>query len=164
MRKLIPETGKPYSGKSLREAYKMGAENIGWHNRPKKPGSVTKDGWLVGYGLSTGMFQADREAATVKAIMNADGTLVLQTAVSDIGPGTATAMVSIAAETMGMPVEKIRFDLGDSALPNAPQQGGSTIASSVGSAVMLACNALKEKFQQLIGNGGSATNPITRNC
>jgi len=150
-----PETGKPYSGKSLREAYKMGAENIGWHKRPTKPGSVSEDGWLVGYGVSTGMFQADREPATVKATMMADGSLTLQTAVSDIGPGTATPMVMIAAETMGIPVERIRFDLGDSAYPNAPQQGGSTIVSSVGSAVYLACNALKEKFQQLMGNGGT---------
>jgi len=150
-----PETGKPYSGKSLRDAYKMGAENIGWHNRSSKPGSVMRDDLQVGYGVSTGMFQADREPATVKAVMNADGTLLLQSAVSDIGPGTATAMVAIAAETMGIPTEKIRFDMGDSALPNAPQQGGSTIVSSVGSAVLLACNALKKKFQQLIGNGGA---------
>jgi len=114
-----------------------------------------KDGWLVGYGISGGVFGADREPATVKATMNTDGILTLQTAVSDIGPGTATMAVSIAAETMGMPVEKIRFDLGDSALPPAPQQGGSTITSSVGSAVYMACNDLKEKFQQLIGNGGT---------
>jgi xanthine dehydrogenase YagR molybdenum-binding subunit len=150
-----PETGKPYSGKSLRTAYKMGAENIGWHNRPKKAGAMTENGWLVGYGMSTGMFQADREPATVKATMNADGMLVLQTAVSDIGPGTATPMVLIASETMGIPVENIRFELGESAYPNAPQQGGSTIVSSVGSAVYLACKDLKEKFQQLIGNGGT---------
>ncbi len=150
-----PESGKPFSGKNLREAYKMGAENIGWSDRSPKPGSVMKDGWLVGYGVSGGIFGADREPATVKATMMADGTLILQTAVSDIGPGTATAMVSIGAETMGIPVDRVKFDLGDSSLPPAPQQGGSTITSSVGSAVYMACNDLKEKFQQLIGNGGT---------
>ena len=150
-----PESGHPFSGKNLKDAYKMGAENIGWNERKQTPGSVTKDGWLVGYGVSGGIFGADREPATVKATMMADGRLILQTAVSDIGPGTATAMVSIAAETMGMPVSKIRFDLGDSSLPPAPQQGGSTITSSVGSAVYMACTDLKEKFQQLIGNGGT---------
>jgi xanthine dehydrogenase YagR molybdenum-binding subunit len=150
-----PESGHPFSGKNLKEAYKLGADNIGWSDRSQKPGSVTKDGWLVGYGVSGGVFGADREPATVRAIMMADGNLILQTAVSDIGPGTATAMVSIAAETMGIPVDKIRFDLGDSSLPPSPQQGGSTITSSVGSAVYMACNDLKEKFQQLIGNGGT---------
>ncbi|HEY4324082.1 MAG TPA: xanthine dehydrogenase family protein molybdopterin-binding subunit [Mucilaginibacter sp.] len=150
-----PESGKPFSGKNLKDAYQMGADSIGWSNRNPKPGSVNKDGWLVGYGVSGGVFGADREPATVKATMNADGKLVLQTAVSDIGPGTATAMVSIAAETTGIPVEKIRFDLGDSSFPPAPQQGGSTITSSVGSAVYLACKDLEEKFQQLVGNGGT---------
>jgi xanthine dehydrogenase YagR molybdenum-binding subunit len=150
-----PESGKPFSGKNLKDAYKMGAENIGWHNRPQKPGLLTKDGWLVGYGVSGGTFGADREPATVKAIMMADGTLVLQTAVSDIGPGTGTMAVAVAAEAMGMSTDKIRFDLGDSAFPNAPQQGGSTITSSVGSAVLLACNALKGKFQPLSENMGS---------
>jgi xanthine dehydrogenase YagR molybdenum-binding subunit len=149
-----PETGRPFSGKFLNEAYRLGADGIGWGDRKQQPGSVTRDGWLHGYGMAGGVFGADREPASVKAIMMADGTLIVQTAVSDIGPGTATAMVMIAAETMGIPAEKIRFDLGDSSLPPAPQQGGSTITSSVGSAVYLACRDLKEKFQQLTGNGG----------
>jgi len=141
----------------LSDAYKMGADNIGWSNRNPKPGSVTKDGWLVGYGVSGGVFGADREPASVRATMMADGILILQTAVSDIGPGTGTAMISIASEAMGIPREKIRFDMGDSSLPPAPQQGGSTITSSVGSAVFLACNALKEKFTKL--NGDSIGQP-----
>ena len=144
-----PESGHPFSGKNLKDAYKMGAENIGWDGRKQTPGSVTKDGWLVGYGVSGGIFGADREPATVKATMMADGRLILQTAVSDIGPGTATAMVSIAAETLNMPVGKITFDLGDSSLPPSPQQGGSTITSSVGSAVYMVCKALDEKFREL---------------
>lgn len=148
-----PESGKPFSGKNLSDAYKMGADNIGWSNRNPKPGSVTKDGWLVGYGVSGGVFGADREPASVRAMMTTDGMLIIQTAVSDIGPGTGTAMISIASEAMGIPREKIRFDMGDSSLPPAPQQGGSTITSSVGSAVFLACNALKEKFTKLSGDG-----------
>ncbi|MGZ3766591.1 MAG: xanthine dehydrogenase family protein molybdopterin-binding subunit, partial [Mucilaginibacter sp.] len=150
-----PESGKPFSGKNLKDAYQMGADNIGWNNRSQKPGSIIKDGWQVGYGMSGGVFGADREPSTVKATMLVDGTLVLETAVSDIGPGTGTAMVSIASETFGIPVDRIRFLMGDSSLPPSPQQGGSTITSSVGSAVYMACNDLKEKFQQLIGNGGS---------
>jgi len=149
-----PESGKPFSGKNLKDAYKMGAENIGWNERKSKPGTDMNNGWLTGYGMAGGTFGADREPCTIKAIMMADGTLILQTSVSDIGPGTATAMVSIASETMGIPVDKIRFDMGESSLPPSPTQGGSTIVSSVGSAVYMVCNDLKEKFQQLIGNGG----------
>lgn len=146
-----PLSGKPYSSKYLIDAYKIGAEKIGWQDRNAKPASVTKDGWLVGYGMAAGMFGAYRSSATVTARMMADGTLILQTAVTDIGPGTGTAMVTVASEAMGVPADKIRFDLGDSSLPPSPTQGGSQITSTVGSAVHDACVALKEKFKTLAG-------------
>ena len=147
-----PSNDKPYSSKFLSEAYKLGAEKIGWSNRNPKPGAVTENGWLVGYGMAAGMFGAHRSSATVLARMMADGTLVLQTAVTDIGPGTGTAMVSIASEVMGIPAEKIKFDMGDSSLPPSPTQGGSQITSTVGSAVHDACVELKEKFKAIAGN------------
>jgi xanthine dehydrogenase YagR molybdenum-binding subunit len=152
-----PLSGKPYSSKFLNDAYKLGADWIGWTARNQKPGAVTENGWLSGYGMGAGMFGAYRGAATVKAIMMADGTLVLQTAVTDIGPGTGTAMATIAVEMMGIPVEKIRVEIGDSLLPPSPTQGGSSITSTVGSAVHDACQALKDKFMQL-NNGSEAIN------
>ncbi|MCR8557457.1 xanthine dehydrogenase family protein molybdopterin-binding subunit [Mucilaginibacter sp. BJC16-A38] len=152
-----PSNNKPYSSKFLSDAYKIGADKIGWTNRNQKPGAVTENGWLAGYGMAAGMFGAHRSSATVLARMMADGTLILQTAVTDIGPGTGTGMVTVAAETMGIPADKIRFDLGDSSLPPSPTQGGSQVMSTVGSAVHDACVALKEKFKALAGNG-DATN------
>ena len=135
----------------------MGADQIGWSDRKQKPAAVKQDGWLVGYGMGGGMFGAYRDRATVKAIMMADGTLILQTAVSDIGPGTGTAMVAIASEVMAISPEKIRFDMGDSSLPPSPTQGGSAVTATVGSAVYDACTALKAKIQQLDA-GHSVTN------
>lgn len=153
--KTDPESGKPYSSKFLDEAYQLGADSIGWKERKQEPGVVKKDGWYVGYGMGGGMFGAYKDSATVKATMMADGRLVLQTAVSDIGPGTGTAMVLIAAEQMGIPADKISFVMGESSLPPSPTQGGSGITSSVGAAVHGVCVELKEKFQKLMGNGGT---------
>jgi xanthine dehydrogenase YagR molybdenum-binding subunit len=95
------------------------------------------------------MFGAYRSNATVKAIMTADGSLELQTAVTDIGPGTGTAMATIASEVMGVPANKIKVTLGDSSLPPSPTQGGSSVTSTVGSAVNDACKELIEKFKTL---------------
>jgi len=150
-----PGSGKPFSSKYLKEAYKMGADHIGWNDRNSKPGSVLKDGWLVGYGMGGGSFGAYRDQATARVVMTADGTLLIQSSVSDIGPGTGTAMAIIASEVMGIPAENVRFEMGDSSLPYAPQQGGSATVATVGSAVYAACTDLKEKFQKLIGNGGA---------
>lgn len=101
------------------------------------------------------MFGAYRDKAAARVVMKDDGNLLIQTAVSDIGPGTGTMMVTIASEVMGLPAEKIKFDLGDSSLPLAPSQGGSGTTATVGSAVYQACTDLKENFQKLAGNGGT---------
>lgn len=151
-----PETGKPYSSKFLNEAYKLGAEKIGWSERKQQPGTLLKDGWLVGYGMGAGMFGAHRSNATVSAKLSADGILTLQTAVTDIGPGTGTAMATIASNSMDIPVERIAVKIGDSSLPPSPTQGGSAITATVGTAVYDACNELKEKFKQLNGGANSS--------
>jgi xanthine dehydrogenase YagR molybdenum-binding subunit len=154
-----PTNNKPWSSKFLREAYQLGADRIGWAARSQQPGTVTKDGLLVGYGIGAGMFGAHRSSATVNACMTVDGNLLLQTAVTDIGPGTGTAMATIAAEKMGIPAEKITVKLGDSSLPPSPTQGGSAITATVGAAVFDACTALKDKFKEL--NNGVDTNDYT---
>ena len=153
--KTDPDSGKPYSSKYLDEAYEMGARQIGWKDRKAEPAQTMQNGWLVGYGMGGGMFGAYRDKATVKAVMAADGVLTLQTAVSDIGPGTGTAMTLIAAERMGIAPGKIKFEMGESSLPDAPMQGGSATTATVGGAVYDACTDLKQKFQKLMGNGGA---------
>ena len=143
-----PENGKPYSSKFLKEAYELGADKIDWKKRKPEPGSTTEDGWQVGYGMSTGLFGAFRGQANLAAKLSADGTLLLQSAVSDSGPGTATAMVQIASDAMGIPANKIRFELGDSSLPPGPTQGGSSTTSTLGAAVSNACVTLKKKLAE----------------
>jgi len=138
-----PERNKPYSSKYVREAYKLGADKIGWNKRNATPGAINDGEWKVGFGMSTGVFGASRGGATCKATLTADGKLLVQSATSDIGPGTATAMTQIAHEVTGIPIKKIKFDLGDSALPQAGSQGGSTTTSTVGSAVYEACDGLR---------------------
>jgi xanthine dehydrogenase YagR molybdenum-binding subunit len=150
-----PEENLPWSSKYLNECYDRGAEEFGWSKRSPKPGSVMQDGWLVGYGVANGAYGAGRASCTAKARLSADGTLLIQSATSDMGPGTATVMVKIASGIIEIPVKNIKFELGSSALPNAPGEYGSMTTSSVGSAVYDSCTALKEKFKQLAANGSS---------
>lgn len=144
-----PEKNLPYSSKYLKEAYEMGAAKIGWHQRSQTPGKLEEDGWLVGYGMSSGVFGAGRGRATASATFKADGTLVVRSAAADIGPGTATAMVQIAADATGIDVKKIKFLLGESEYPEAPRQGGSSTVSTVGSAVNDVCRNLQQKLGEM---------------
>ncbi|PST83032.1 xanthine dehydrogenase family protein molybdopterin-binding subunit [Pedobacter yulinensis] len=148
------EKNKPFSDKNLKEAYKRGAQAIGWKNRVQRPAQLTEGDWQIGYGVSTGVFGAFRRSATVRAVLNADGSLVLQSAASDIGPGTATGMVRIAAGVLGIPASSITFELGDSSLPPAPSQGGSSTLSTVGAAVNDVCLQLLGNLKELAVNAG----------
>lgn len=146
-----PERNLPWSSKYVKECYSLGAEKIGWSERPAKPGTLLDGEWQIGYGMGCGAFGAHRSPTTINIKLLANGTVTMRSAASDIGPGTATAMVVIAADTLGLPADKIKFELGDSSFPTAPTQGGSQTVSSVGSAVHDACVALKEKMKELPG-------------
>jgi xanthine dehydrogenase YagR molybdenum-binding subunit len=144
-----PVSKLPWSSKFLKECYQLGKEKIGWQNRPTIPGSLKENGILVGYGMAVGVFGAGRGQASVKGILKNDGTLLFQCAVSDMGPGTSTAMVKIGAELMGLPQNKVDFELGDSDLPPGPTQGGSGSTSAVGAAITAVCDELKKNLKEL---------------
>ncbi|MDY0988385.1 xanthine dehydrogenase family protein molybdopterin-binding subunit [Flavobacterium sp. CFBP9031] len=153
------EQNKPWSSKFLLECYEAGMERIGWKNRKNEPGSVKEGNWLVGYGMGTGTFGCYRSPTSVKAKFLANGDLVLQCSVNDMGPGTATMMTAIGAEVIGLPSENVVIEMGKSGLPKGPTQGGSATTSSVGSAVHDACNLLVNKIIEL-GSKNSALKGI----
>jgi len=144
-----PENKLPFSDINIKDCYAYGMEKIGWKNRPAVPGSLKENGMLIGYGMSVGVFGAGKGAASVRIVLSNDGKLLLECAVSDMGPGTMTSMSIIASDAMQMPIQKIKFKLGDSDLPPGPSQGGSGTTSTVGSAVDLACKTLQQKLKEM---------------
>lgn len=146
---INPENKLPFSDINLKACYEYGAEKIGWKNRSAVPGKLKENGWLIGYGMAVGVFGAGKGAASVRIVLSNDGKLLIECAVSDMGPGTTTSMTKIAAEAMQMPIAKIKFKLGDSDLPPGPSQGGSGTTSTVGSAVDLACKTVQQKLKEM---------------
>jgi xanthine dehydrogenase YagR molybdenum-binding subunit len=144
-----PSEGKPFSSKSLRQCYTEGARRFGWDKRPAKPRSLTRDGLLLGMGMATASYPANFSPASAVARMFPDGSAQVESGTIDLGTGTYTVMAQVAADALGLPYEKVRFDLGDSDMPEAPISAGSMTAASVGSAVLLTCGALREKLVQL---------------
>jgi xanthine dehydrogenase YagR molybdenum-binding subunit len=144
-----PVSGKPWSSKELRECYRLGAERFGWKARKLEPRSMRDGRLLVGWGTATGVWGAFQAPASVIATLRSDGTAYVGSATSDIGPGTYTVMTMIAAEYLGVPVEKVTFELGDTRLPRAPSQGGSLTTASVGTAIHGAAMAISAKLLSL---------------
>jgi xanthine dehydrogenase YagR molybdenum-binding subunit len=146
---MDPSRGLPYSTKELRACYQQGAERFGWDKRPLEPGTMREGRELIGWGMATGMWDAMQMFARASAVLHADGSLVVSSAATDIGTGTYTAMSIIAADALGLPMEQVRFQLGDSTLPVAPIEGGSSHVATVGSAVQGVCEKLQKKLFKL---------------
>lgn len=144
-----PADGKPYSTKALRDCYAQGAERFGWSQRAAQPRARREGNEWVGWGMATGQWDAMQMFARAHARLHADGRLVVSSAASDIGTGTYTVMSMIAAEALGLPLEQVTFQLGDSTLPVAPIEGGSSHVSTVGSAVDGACTKLRRRLLAL---------------
>ena len=144
-----PESGKPFSSKALRECYRLGAEKFGWKNRKPEPRSMRDGKLLVGWGMASSVWGAMQMPASAKITFRPDGTATVSSATSDIGPGTYTVMTMIAAEFLGLQLDQVSFELGDTRQPKAPAQGGSWTTSSVGSAVRGAALAITAKLLAL---------------
>jgi xanthine dehydrogenase YagR molybdenum-binding subunit len=144
-----PESGKPFSSKALRECYRLGAEKFGWKNRKAEPRSMRDGHLLVGWGMASSVWGAMQMPASARVTFRADGTAGVTSATSDIGPGTYTVMTMIAAEFLGLRLDQVHFELGDTRQPKAPAQGGSWTTSSVGSAVRGAALTIVAKLLEL---------------
>lgn len=145
-----PEKNLPWSTKYIKECFDMGAKAIGWDKRQLKAGSLTDGPWKIGYGMAVGTFGANRRGAKVRGKLFSNGTVLLQSAVTDIGPGTGTAMTQIAVDALGIPANQITFQLGNSEFPEAGNQGGSSTVNSVGPAVLNVCTAFKQQLLALV--------------
>jgi xanthine dehydrogenase YagR molybdenum-binding subunit len=143
-----PDDGKPWSSKSLRECYRQGAERFGWSKRKPRPRSTREGNWLVGWGMATATYPARQSPSSAVARARPDGTVLVQAGSQDIGTGTYTIMSQIAADALGVPYERVRFELGDTTFPETPVSGGSQTASSTGSAVKMACLELRKKLAE----------------
>ncbi|MBC8083302.1 MAG: xanthine dehydrogenase family protein molybdopterin-binding subunit [Hymenobacter sp.] len=144
-----PSNGKPWSSKSLRQCYARGAELFGWSKRNPRNGATRDGRYLVGMGMATASYPVHSSQGTARVRLYADGHAVVQSGATDLGTGTYTVMTQVAADTLGLAPDKVRFELGDSLLPTAPNSGGSVAAGTVSSAVYVAAQDVWLKLKKL---------------
>jgi len=130
-----PETGQPHSARQLIECMLDGAKRFGWDKRNPQP-RQTRDGeWLVGMGMAAAIRGNFLLPAKSNIRVESDGMVVVRQGMTDIGTGSYTIIAQIAAETMGVPLERVVVEIGDSGFAPTPGSGGQFGAASAGSAV-----------------------------
>jgi xanthine dehydrogenase YagR molybdenum-binding subunit len=144
-----PVSGNEFSGRHMREAFRMGAEKFGWQQRSAEVRSQRDGDWLIGQGVATGTYPMYRMVTAARVRLLADGTAEIQSSAQEMGMGTATVQSQHAAELLGLPMEKIRFEYGDSSLPWAGVAGGSSQTVSIALAVQEGAEKVRKELLAL---------------
>lgn len=139
----------PWSSRRLLACYDAGAKAFDWAARSAEPRSMRRGNEWVGLGMATATYPANRSAATARATLSREGILTVQSGTQDLGTGTYTIMTQVAAQTLGFPLDRVRFELGDSLYPQAPVSGGSQSTASVAPAVQAAVTDLRQQLIRL---------------
>ncbi|MEI9983528.1 MAG: xanthine dehydrogenase family protein molybdopterin-binding subunit [Aliidongia sp.] len=160
-----PMSGKPFSSKALRECYAQGAERFGWAGRPLAPRQMRDEaGLLVGWGMGTATFPALMFQAQARAVIRRDGSGIMETSAADMGQGAWTALAQIAADGLGLDIDRVEFRSGSSDLPDAGIAGGSAHTATAGMALhnagadvigKLADLAMSDERSPLFGAGNA---------
>lgn len=141
-----PLTGLMFSSKALRDCYREAAELFGWADRTPAPRSMRQGRFLKGWGMGTAQFPCPMFSAAAHATLRADGTAVVETSAADMGQGAWTALAQIAADGLGIDLDRLEFRSGHSDLPDAGVAGGSGHTATAGSALF---NAGADAVRQL---------------
>ncbi|MBY6265718.1 xanthine dehydrogenase family protein molybdopterin-binding subunit [Azospirillum sp. 412522] len=148
-----PTSGKPFSARHLIDAYDKGAERFGWNRRSATPRRRRDGEWLIGMGCATATYPYHRfPGGAARIRLKADGRVTVSTAVHDMGMGTATAQAQHIAARLGVPLDHVTFEYGDTTLPRGVIAGGSTQTASIGGAVIAATETFVEELLKLAGN------------
>ena len=148
-----PISGLPFSSRHIVEAYRVGADRFGWEHRNPKPGAPTDGEWLVGMGCATATYPYYRmPGGAARITITREGRAIVAVAVHEMGMGTATVQTQVTADRLGLPMDSVVFNYGDSTLPGVIMAGGSQQTAAIGASVIAAHNKLIEELLRLAGN------------
>ncbi len=140
-----PVNGHPFSSRSLLTCLDQGAERFGWNERDPRPCSMSEGDWMVGYGVASAAYPANIAATAARVSLRPDGHARVEIAAHDIGTGAYTVLAIAAADRLGLKLEQVAVEAGDSTLPPASLAAGSSHTASIVHAVAKACDQIRDQ-------------------
>ena len=128
------------------QQWKLGAERFGWAKRT--PNNSGAGPIKRGMGLGASIWFTGGRGTQVQISVHGDGAVAVRCGTQDIGTGTRTYVAAIAAEELGLPIERVTPLIGDSEYPFSGGSGGSTTVPSVAPAVKNAAEKTRAKLAE----------------
>jgi xanthine dehydrogenase YagR molybdenum-binding subunit len=162
------ETGLPYSSRNLVACLREGARRFGWEDRDPTPRARRDGRWLVGTGVASAMYPVFRLPGSKVRVRYEERRYAVEIGAVDIGTGTWTALTQMGADALGVGVDRIDLRIGDTDLPSASVEGGSSGITVWGSAIFEAARLFRERHGDDPSEGdtveaGTPENPETEN-
>ncbi len=142
-----PVRGVPFTSRSLVECFRRAGDAFGWSDYTPEIGSMTDGDELIGWGVATATYPTQMAPCAVRVSLDASGDARVQVASHDIGTGAYTVLAQAVHGKLGVPVERVRVELGDSRLPPGTIAGGSISTASNVSAINIACDRIRERLK-----------------
>ena len=147
-----PTSGVPFSSRHIVEAYVAGADRFGWAQRNTKPGSRREGEWLIGTGCATATYPYYRmPGGAARITLTSRGRVTVAIAGHEMGMGTSTTHAMVTADRLGVALQCVSINYGDSHLPGVVLAGGSQQTASMGAAINSAHHALITELLKLAG-------------
>ena len=146
-----PKDERPFSAKNLMECYRRAQPH--WARRHEVR-ARSDERWRRGVGLASQIWFGSAAPPSYASVrLESSGRATVITAMQDIGTGTRTAMAQIAAEELGLPLDRVEVELGDSSRgPYAVVSGGSSTTPTMGPAVRSATADVKRQLLEIAAN------------
>jgi xanthine dehydrogenase YagR molybdenum-binding subunit len=154
-----PYSSRPFSSRAMRKCLTEGAARFGWENRQPEPRSMRDGKFLIGQGVASAIYTHWRWRAKARVTLSRDGTALVEAGTQEIGTGTYTVMQQVAADTLGLPFEKVSLRIGDTRLPYSHGSIGSATMANAGSSIMLAAKAARDKAIAMAIGGSNPSFP-----
>jgi CO/xanthine dehydrogenase Mo-binding subunit len=138
-----------FTNYSMEECIRTGAELFDWSARRRRTPGADAGPVKQGAGFSFMMFRSGVGPSSAILRVDATGQYTLFVGVTDIGPGAKTTMALIAAEALGVPLERVDVVWGDSdRCPYSVGESGSRTTIMTGYAVVEAARDLQRQIAE----------------
>ncbi|MED5580329.1 MAG: xanthine dehydrogenase family protein molybdopterin-binding subunit [Nitrospinota bacterium] len=148
--KIVPSGGPYADGEykegSIRDVLEKVVEEGDWGDPIDLDPSLSAEGWVPGRGIAFGYWPGPGGAASCSIRLNDDGSFHVVGGSVNL-TGSSTSLCQLAAEELGVGLDKVRFDTGDTdTAPESIRAAGSMVTRSLGAAVLKAAKDARSKI------------------
>jgi xanthine dehydrogenase YagR molybdenum-binding subunit len=151
-----PVSGHRFTSRSLMKCFDVAADRFGWRARNPQPASMTDGDWLIGYGCAAAAYTSNIAAAGARVSLTPQGKAHVRLSAQDIGTGAYTVLAIVAADRLGLKIEDVVVEIGDSDLPNAGLAAGSNHTATISNVTAKACEDIRARLAQAAVAAGNS--------